>query len=196
MVKDNKRTDVRYSPIRLERGDITLVSVSSFHNAHVLPQIEKLLNTYKDAAVDDYDARTDAELVHFVYDLADACYPYFVAGYYKNNFVGVSYCTNWQGNASQGRMHSCNIHAAAKREFWGVYTRPAFQLYLDYLFGIVYRIEAAVPTNNFITRASIEDVGFVFEGVCRSGSMKKGKFVDLSIYSKLRKEHLNQKETK
>ncbi|MGE7625022.1 GNAT family N-acetyltransferase [Viridibacillus sp. NPDC096237] len=75
------------------------------------------------------------------------------------------------------------------KEFWGKgYASEAINALLDYAFFNLElnRIEAKVEPENINSIKVLQRLNFVFEGTLRQAEKSKGKFNDLSIYSKLK----------
>ncbi|MBE1553526.1 GNAT family N-acetyltransferase [Sporosarcina limicola] len=75
------------------------------------------------------------------------------------------------------------------RAFWGRgYATEAIYSLLDYAFTSLElnRIEAKVEPENVNSIKLLRKLNFIFEGTLRQSERSKGKFIDLTIYSKLR----------
>ena len=75
----------------------------------------------------------------------------------------------------------------------GIMTRSCKTL-IDYIFSTkdINRIQIQAATENLKSRAIPERLGFSFEGIERDGELHNYGFVDLAIYSMLKKDFQNQ----
>ncbi|ETT49306.1 MULTISPECIES: GNAT family N-acetyltransferase [Paenibacillus] len=96
------------------------------------------------------------------------------------------------GSCGYNSIDSSNAKAEIgydiSKDYWGKgYAPEAIQSLMDYAFNTLNfnRIEAKVePENNNSIRV-LQKLNYTFEGTMRKCEMSKGKFIDLSIFSKL-----------
>ncbi|MEK4141744.1 MULTISPECIES: GNAT family N-acetyltransferase [Paenibacillus] len=96
------------------------------------------------------------------------------------------------GSCGYNSIDSSNAKAEIgydiSKDYWGEgYAPEAIQSLMDYAFNTLNfnRIEAKVePENNNSIRV-LQKLNYTFEGTMRKCEMSKGKFIDLSIFSKL-----------
>ena len=76
-------------------------------------------------------------------------------------------------------------------EFWGKgLMQEAFPIICDYGFTVLdlNRIEGFVDSENVNCKNAIEKLNFVLEGTMRECEIKDGRFLNLDIYSKLKRD--------
>lgn len=96
------------------------------------------------------------------------------------------------GSCGYNSIDSSNAKAEIgydiSKDYWGKgYAPDTIQSLMDYAFNTLNfnRIEAKVePENNNSIRV-LQKLNYTFEGTMRKCEMSKGKFIDLSIFSKL-----------
>lgn len=96
------------------------------------------------------------------------------------------------GSCGYNSIDSSNAKAEIgydiSKDYWGKgYAPEAIQSLMDYAFNTLNfnRIEAKVePENNNSIRV-LQKLNYTFEGTMRKSEKSKGKFIDLSIFSKL-----------
>lgn len=75
------------------------------------------------------------------------------------------------------------------KKYWGNgYAPEAISALVDHAFSSLHlnRVEAKVEPENVNSIKVLEKLSFTFEGTLRQSERSKGKFIDLSIYSKLK----------
>ncbi|MBI5346937.1 MAG: GNAT family N-acetyltransferase [Chlamydiae bacterium] len=73
------------------------------------------------------------------------------------------------------------------------YMKEALSLFSAYLFSSkkINRLQLSIPDYHRASIAVAQKCGYVFEGIAREAAFSKGKYLDLCIYSMLRKECKN-----
>ncbi|AIQ53179.1 GNAT family N-acetyltransferase [Paenibacillus sp. FSL R7-0331] len=91
-------------------------------------------------------------------------------------------------NAIDSSNAKAEIGYDISKDYWGKgYAPEAIQSLMDYAFNILKfnRIEAKVEPENNNSMKVLQKLNFTFEGTMRKCEKSKGKFIDLSIFSKL-----------
>ena len=96
-------------------------------------------------------------------------------------------------------QHQGEIGYWISEDYWNKgYASICVDKFTDYVFENfpIRRLTAAVFKNNKSSMKVLEKNNYTMEGLLREYIFKDGKFIDCYLYSKLRKEHHNQKNTK
>lgn len=96
------------------------------------------------------------------------------------------------GSCGYNSIDSSNAKAEIgydiSKDYWGKgYAQEAIQSLMDYAFNTLKfnRIEAKVEPENNNSIKVLQKLNYTFEGTMRKCEKSKGKFIDLSIFSKL-----------
>lgn len=107
----------------------------------------------------------------------------------ENNFIGTIGINNWN-----------KTHLKAELGFWILpehfnkgYITEAAKTVMNFCFNNLglNRMEATVETENIASMKVLKKLGFLHEGTFREFEMNKGKYIDLMMFSILKKEYKN-----
>ncbi len=105
---------------------------------------------------------------------------------YQKQFVGL---IGLKDTDPDNKKTEIGYWLSENKQGLGIITRSCKTL-IDYIFSSkdINRIQIKAATENFKSRAIPEKLGFTLEGIERDGELHTRGFVDLAIYSLLKKE--------
>lgn len=150
------------------------------HYSEYISAAEKVYKKYSRYILDDFSSIKNCGIEAFIKNYC----PYFwLILNREDKFMGFVYLDNFVGNSE--KIFSAEVSTCFDRCAWGIFVRYCAKFFFKMCFDTFgfHKIKAQIYPQNSYVRNFLKDIGFKYESVLISETLRLGKPQDIEVYS-------------